>query len=375
MAGKRTPLFEEHQAMGAKMVDFGGWDMPVQYTSIIEEHLATREKAGLFDVSHMGEILVKGRGSREALNRLVTNNLAALEPGKIIYTLLPNDRGGVVDDLLIYMLGEEEFFLVVNASNTDKDYAWLVRQLEVLAVAEPALAQVRAENASADYAQIAIQGPAAQEILQKLSVYDLNQIKFFRFAQTEVLNQPVILSRTGYTGEDGFEIYCGRSAAVSLWRELLAAGKEEGLLPVGLGARDTLRFEAALPLYGHELSEEITPIEAGLKHFVKMDKCDYPGKEIIKDQMENGPRRILAGIELVERGIPREGYVIAKDGQPVGDVASGTHSPTFKKGLATAFVPPSLAAIDTELDVIIRDKPVKAKVVQLPFYRKKTKQN
>lgn len=375
MAGKQTPLFGEHQAMGAKMVDFGGWDMPVQYTSIIEEHLATRDKAGLFDVSHMGEILVKGRGSREALNRLVTNNLAALEPGKIIYTLLPNDRGGVVDDLLIYMLGEEEFFLVVNASNTDKDYAWLVRNLEELAAAEPSLAEVAAENVSAQYGQIAIQGPAAQEILQKLSACDLDQIKFFRFQQTEVLNRPVILSRTGYTGEDGFEIYCDPEAAVSLWQGLLAAGKEKGLLPVGLGARDTLRFEAALPLYGHELSEEITPVEAGLSFFVKLDKCDYPGKEIIKDQIEKGTQRTLVGIELVERGIPREGYVIAKDGLPVGHVASGTHSPTFKKGLATAFVPPALAAADTELDVIIRDKPVKAKVVKLPFYRKKTGKN
>jgi aminomethyltransferase len=375
MAGKRTPLFEEHKALGANMVDFGGWEMPVQYNSILKEHLATREKAGLFDVSHMGEILLKGKGAREALNRLVTNDLAALATGGVMYTLLPNEQGGTVDDLLVYMLAEEALLLVVNAANTDKDYAWLRQKLTALAAQEPALGQVTLENVSSAYAQLAIQGPAAQEILQQLAACDLAQIRFFRCLQTEVLNRPVILSRTGYTGEDGFELYCSPEDAPGLWRALLEAGGEKGLLPVGLGARDTLRFEAALPLYGHELSDEITAVEAGLSPFVKLDKCSWPGKEILREQLVNGPRRILAGLELLERGIPRQGYDVARDGSLVGYVASGVYSPTFRKGLATVFVPPELAAPGTELEVLLRDNPVKAKILKLPFYRKKTKQN
>ncbi|MCL2695714.1 MAG: glycine cleavage system aminomethyltransferase GcvT [Clostridiales bacterium] len=363
---KRTPLYESHIELGAKMVDFGGWEMPIQYTSIIEEHTATRERAGLFDVSHMGEFEVRGRNAKEVLNQLVTCDLNLLEPDKIVYTFLTNENGGVVDDLLIYMLSDYQFLLVVNASNTEKDYLWLKEKAAQISYETTVI------NLSDTYGQIAIQGPAAQTILQRLTDFDLSQIRFFHFDMLTICGADTIVSRSGYTGEDGFEIYMPKAHATEIWNALLAAGKEEGIAPVGLGARDTLRFESALPLYGHELSAEITPIEAGLKFFVKFDKCDFPGKEIMQRQVNEGTDRRLVGIELIERGIPRDGYRVEKDGADVGYITSGAYSPTFKKGLAMALLRTDIIEPDGEVDVVIRGNRVKAKLVKLPFYKKKT---
>ncbi|MCL1975070.1 MAG: glycine cleavage system aminomethyltransferase GcvT [Firmicutes bacterium] len=361
---KRTPLYECHIDLGAKMVDFGGWEMPIQYTSIIEEHQATREKAGLFDVSHMGEIIMKGSSSRAVLGKLVAADLDALAPQKIAYSFFTMENGGVVDDLLIYMVSDTEYFLVVNASNTDKDFAWLKEKVAELSP------EVEVINYSDDYGQIAIQGPCAQDILQKLTKFDLSLIKFFTFATITVCEEDVLVSRTGYTGEDGFEIYCKPSQATELWHALLKAGESDGLAPIGLGARDTLRFESALPLYGHELSADITPIEAGLKFFVKFGVDDFLGRDILERQVAQGTTRKLAGIEMIERGIPRDGYRIEKDGQDVGYITSGAFSPTFKKGLAMVLLQTDIVQIDNEVDVVIRDKKVKAKIVKLPFYKK-----
>jgi len=363
---KRTPLYKAHTGLGAKMVDFGGWEMPIQYSSIIEEHLAARQRAGLFDVSHMGEITIKGRGAKEVLNRLITNDLNLLQGNKAIYTLLPNERGGVVDDLLVYGISEEEFFLVVNASNTDKDYAWLSEKVAELSDA------VEVTNRSNEYGQIAVQGPTAQGILQKLTDFDLNQIRFFYFDYVEICGTRAIVSRTGYTGEDGFEIYMEQAHAREIWGSLLAAGAAEGILPVGLGARDSLRLESALPLYGHELGDDITPIEAGLKYFVKLNKNDFPGKQILEKQIDEGAKRRLVGLELVERGIPRDGCRVEKDGMDIGYVTSGAYSPVFKKGLAMALLTAEAIEPEGETDIVIRNKRVKAKIVKLPFYRKKT---
>jgi len=347
---KRTPLYEIHKNLGAKIVDFGGWEMPIEYTSIIEEHNCTRENAGLFDVSHMGEIVVKGSSAKSELNKLITIDLNILHPKKIAYTFFTNEKGGVVDDLLVYMVNDEEFFLVVNASNTEKDYNWLCEHISGAEVI----------NRSDEYGQIAIQGPNAQAILQNLFEFDLDTIGFFTFDYVD----DNIISRTGYTGEDGFEIYCRASNTVKLWNALI----DLGVKPIGLGARDTLRFESALPLYGHELNEDITPIEAGLKFFVKFEKCDYLGKEILEKKV---PERKLVGIELIDRGIPRNDYRVEKDGKDIGYITSGTYSPTFKKGLAMALLSTEAAQLDTEVDIVIRDKKVRAKVVKLPFYNKK----
>ena len=352
---KRTPLCDVHKNLGAKMVDFGGWDMPVQYTSIIEEHVAVREKAGIFDVSHMGEITVKG--DKAVLNEIVTCDLNKLQPQNIAYAFLPYENGGVVDDLLVYMIDDNEFFLVVNASNTDKDYEWIKDKIGD---------RVEVINRSSEYGQIAIQGPFAQDMLQKITDFDLGKIGFFKFGYAAVCGVEAIVSRTGYTGEDGFEIYVDKLHVENIWNSLLA----EGAKPIGLGARDTLRFESALPLYGHELSADITPIEAGLQFFIKLDQNDFIGKDIMEKQINEGVTRKLVGIELVGRGIPRDGYRVEKDGVDVGYITSGTYSPTFSKGLAMALI---AVGVDDEVDVVIRDKKVNAQIVKLPFYKKNTK--
>ncbi|MCL2704956.1 MAG: glycine cleavage system aminomethyltransferase GcvT [Spirochaetaceae bacterium] len=364
---KHTPLYEKHKTLGAKIVDFGGWEMPIQYTSIIEEHTATREKAGLFDVSHMGEIIVKGKEAKNILNTLITNDMNLLHPKKIIYSPVPNEKGGVVDDLLVYMISDEEFLLVVNASNTEKDFSWFKEKISIIS------SSLEIINSSTDYGQIAIQGPSAQVILQKLTNFNLDQINFFTFDYVEVCGKKIIVSRTGYTGEDGFEIYCHHSQTEEIWDNLLSAGKNEGILPVGLGARDTLRLEAALPLYGHEFDDNITPIEAGLKFFVKPNKGNFIGADVLKKQIEEGTAKKLTGIELIDKGVPRSGYKIEKDGVEIGYVTSGTYSPTLKKGVAMVMISAEMVQPRNEVDVIIRDNKIKAKIVKLPFYQKKTK--
>lgn len=365
---KRTPLYETHRQTGARMVPFGGWEMPVQYSGVLEEHRAVREAAGLFDVSHMGEFEVKGPEALALIQRVSVNNAAKLAVGQVQYSLMCREDGTVVDDILVYRLGEEHYWLVVNAGNADKDWDWVSRARD-----EAGLRNLTLANISGQVAQIALQGPAAEAILQPL-VPDLalDGIAFY-WARTGVGVagiETLVLSRTGYTGEDGFELYCRAEDAAALWNALMAAGKERGLLPCGLGARDTLRFEARLPLYGHELSEEVTPYEAGLGFFVKTKKgTDFIGREALVARKEQGAARKLVGLEMTGRGIPRQGYEVAHGGQVVGHITTGTFAPTLNKNLGLAYVPAGLAAVGTELDVIIRGKAVPATVVETPFYQ------
>ena len=360
---KQTPLYGKHLALGARLIDFGGWELPVQYTGILEEHQQVREAAGLFDVSHMGEITVNGAGATEFLDRLLTNRVSGIAEGRVVYSPMCYPDGGCVDDLLAYRMGPEDWFLVVNASNTDKDFAWILEN-------KPEGVEVR--NVSADYAQLAVQGPGAMEILAALTEEDLASMGFFRFRpRVLIAGIPVILSRTGYTGEDGFELYAAAGDGPGLWDAVLEAGRNKGLVPVGLGARDTLRFEAALPLYGHELSPELSPVEAGLSRFIAWDKDDFIGKEALLAQKAAGPARILAGFEMVDRGIPRNGYPILAGGAPAGFVTSGSVSPTLDKNLGMGILPAAFAAPGTDIEIVIREKPLKARVVPLPFYQKK----
>lgn len=362
---KRTPLYDVHLKLGGKMVDFGGWALPVQYSSILEEHHAVRERAGLFDVSHMGEILIEGPVSFEFIQRMVTNDISGLGHDKAVYTPMCYSDGGTVDDLIIYKLEEDKYLLVVNAANTDKDYEWLVEHRQI---------GVDIHNVSDDYAQLAIQGPAAQSILQKLTDISLEDIRFFRFLKdVKIGDVRGLLSRTGYTGEDGFEIYFPAQKAVELWERILDTGKDDGILPAGLGARDTLRFEAALPLYGHELSRTISPLEAGLGRFVRLEKEDFIGKDALLKQKEEGINKILVGFEMLDRGIPRSGYKIQHGDREIGIVTSGSFAPTLQKNLGLALIEPVYSEIDTEISIAIRNKQLKAKVVDIPFYKKRYK--
>ncbi|MCP8967087.1 glycine cleavage system aminomethyltransferase GcvT [Ectobacillus ponti] len=354
----RTPLYEVYAAYGAKTIDFGGWDLPVQFTSIKEEHEAVRTAAGLFDVSHMGEIEVSGSGSLAFLQRVMTNDAAMLKDGGAQYTAMCYEDGGTVDDLLVYKKGEHDYLLVVNASNIQKDYEWLLAH---------AAGDVQVVNVSDQMAQLAVQGPKAEAVLQTLTDTPLHEIKFFKFQENvNIQGVSVLVSRTGYTGEDGFEIYCQSEDAVKLWHLLTEAGAK----PCGLGARDTLRFEAALPLYGQELTKGITPIEAGIGFAVKVNKEDFIGKAVLQGQKEHGAPRKLVGIEMIERGIPRTHYEVFAGEEQIGEVTSGTQSPTLKKNIGLALVDQAYAAPGTEVDVLIRGKRVKAVVIPTPFYKR-----
>ncbi|MBB6284633.1 glycine cleavage system aminomethyltransferase GcvT [Geobacillus subterraneus] len=360
---KRTPLFPVYARYGAKMVEFGGWEMPVQFSSIKEEHEAVRTRAGLFDVSHMGEITVRGRGSLAFLQKLMTNDVAKLRPGRAQYTLMCDENGGTVDDLLIYQKGEDDYLLVVNAANTEKDFTWL---------SEHADDGVRLEDVSAETAQLALQGPAAERVLQKLTNVDLSTLRPFSFQDdVEAAGVKALVSRTGYTGEDGFELYCQAKDAITLWEAILTAGAEDGVLPCGLGARDTLRFEACLPLYGQELSATISPLEAGLGFAVKTEKeTPFIGQAMLKRQKEAGPPRRLVGIEMIDKGIPRHGYRVFAADEEAGFVTTGTQSPTLKKNIGLALVKAEAAAIGQEVEVDIRGKRLKATIVPTPFYKR-----
>ncbi|SDK55339.1 glycine cleavage system aminomethyltransferase GcvT [Sediminibacillus albus] len=365
---QRTPLFPEYEKSGAKTMDFGGWELPVQFSSIKEEHEATRNSAGLFDVSHMGEILVEGENSEQFLQKMLTNDLSKLTPGRAQYTIMCYKNGGTIDDLIVYKLEESSFLLVVNAANTDKDHQWLL---------EHKPDGLHVSNRSNDYVQLAVQGPKAEAILQKLTKTDLSAIKFFRFDNQVVfsgLETEAIVSRTGYTGEDGFEIYIEPAAGVRLWQKILQAGEAEGIRPVGLGARDTLRFEANLALYGQELTADITPVEAGLGFAVKTDKsADFIGKQTLKIQKEEGAERKLAGIEMIDKGIPRTGYEVFTGEDKIGFVTTGTQSPTLKKNVGLALIEADYAELGTELYVQVRKRRLKAKVVPTPFYKRSKK--
>jgi aminomethyltransferase len=360
---KRTPLFPIYEQYGAKTIEFGGWELPVQFSSIKEEHEAVRTRAGLFDVSHMGEIEVKGKDSLAFLQKVMTNDVAKLTNGRAQYTLMCYENGGTVDDLLIYKKDEDHYLLVVNAANTEKDVEWLNQHV---------FGDVELTNISEKIAQLALQGPLAEKVLQTLTDIDLSQMKFFEFKDNVNLQGiNALVSRTGYTGEDGFEIYCRAEDAIILWNAILEAGKEDGVLPCGLGARDTLRFEATLPLYGQELSKDITPIEAGLGFAVKTNKeIDFIGKDVLKKQKEEGTLRKLVGIEMIDKGIPRHGYPIFFEEEEIGFVTTGTQSPTLKKNIGLALIKSEFSALDTEVKVDIRGKRLKAKVVATPFYKR-----
>ncbi|OLS02107.1 glycine cleavage system aminomethyltransferase GcvT [Tissierella creatinophila] len=366
MDGKKTRLYEEHKNLGAKIVNYAGWEMPVQYEGLVQEHNAVRNEAGLFDVSHMGNISVKGKDALPFLDYVMTNDISKLNEHQIVYTFMCYPEGGVVEDLLVYKTNDEEFNLIVNAANIDKDWDWINEQKKDF--------DVELENLSPETAIIAIQGPKAQEILQKLTETKLDDVKFFYFKDDVEIDgvKTKMISRTGYTGENGFEIYLTNDDVVKVWNSLLEAGKEEGLKPTGLGCRDTLRFEAMLPLYGQELSKDISPLEAGLKFFVKLNKeSDFIGKKALQAQADGGLERTLVGFELLGRGIPREGYEVYKNGEKIGHVTTGYMSPTLNKNIGNALIKISEKELGNEIDIMIRKKPVKAKIISKNFLKNK----
>jgi aminomethyltransferase len=358
---KKTPLNAAHRRLGAKMVQFAGWDMPVEYSGVISEHTAVRTRAGLFDVSHMGEIIVRGDEAMQCCQQLTANDLSRLKVFQAQYNLLMNDNGGVIDDVIFYRLKPNDFLICVNASNSDKDYAWIAAHLA---------GKVEIENASPQYAQLALQGPLAEKILQPLTAVELSGIKSFYFAFGDVAAVRCLVARTGYTGEEGFELYCNSAEAEKLWNAVLAAGSPAGLVPAGLGARDTLRLEKAYPLYGHELDDSTTPLEAGLDWVTKFTKSSFIGREILLKQKEEGTKRKLVGLELLEPGIARSEYPLFKNGRPIGRVTSGTLSPTLGKSIALGYVSIGEAQIGNTIEVEIRKRKVRAKIVSLPFYRR-----
>lgn len=361
---RKTPLLECHQKHGGKIVDFGGWALPVQYSGIIDEHRAVRERAGLFDVSHMGEVRVTGPEALDFLNYLLTNDVQKISVNQIQYSPMCYPDGGVVDDLLVYRTGDDDYLLVVNASNKDKDLQWILQHAEDF--------QVKVVDESDDTAQLALQGPAAQEILQDLVDVNLQDIKYFWFVDgVGVAGYTALVSRTGYTGEDGFEIYCAPEAAPEIWSAVMEAGEEFGLIPAGLGARDTLRFEAAMCLYGQELGPDINPLEAGLKYFVRLGKDDFVGKAALAAAAEEGVQKRLVGFEMIDRGVPRTGYPIyGEDGEEVGHVSSGSFSPTLEKNVGMGFVRPELTKKGTHLRIGVRKRKLQAVVVKTPFYQR-----
>lgn len=358
----RTPLHQAHCRMGAKMVPFGGWDMPVQYRGILEEHRAVRERAGLFDVSHMGEVEFVGPDALEALQRLTSNDAARLAVGQIQYSALTTEAGTFVDDLTIYKIADRRYMVTVNAGNIAKDVAWM---------RERVTGRVEVRNRSEELALIAIQGPQALAILQRLTRTPLSEIRYYWFARGEVLGQDALLSRTGYTGEDGFEIYLAPQQAEPVWQALLEAGEPLGLLPCGLGARDTLRLEAKMALYGNDIDEAHTLLEADLGWIVKLEKGEFVGRAALAQQKAEGIRRKLVGFEMTGRGIARSHYPIVRNGQPIGVVTSGGPSPTLGKPIGLGYVAVEHAAVGTELGVLIRGSEVPARVVATPFYKRR----
>ncbi|HVG29736.1 MAG TPA: glycine cleavage system aminomethyltransferase GcvT [Pyrinomonadaceae bacterium] len=364
---KQTPLNAAHRRLGARMVDFGGWDMPVQYPAgTVEEHLRTRRACGLIDVSHMGEIDVRGRDAVAFVNRICSNDASKLVDGQAHYSAITTPEGTVVDDLLVYRFSEDHLLLVVNASTTPKDWAWINSHREG--------ERVELKNLSADYCQIAVQGPEALRILQTLTATPLEEIKYYHFREGEVDGAPSIISRTGYTGEDGFEVYAAAGEAERLWDRILEAGgygTAEGILPCGLAARNTLRLESAMALYGHEITEETTLLEANLGWITKLNKGDFIGRDALARQKEEGLTRKLVGFEVTERGIARDEQDVLIDGERVGRVTSGSPAPHLKKNIGMAYVPVEYASEGQEIQIDVRGRAVAARVVPTPFYKRK----
>ncbi|HET7435596.1 MAG TPA: glycine cleavage system aminomethyltransferase GcvT [Thermoanaerobaculia bacterium] len=355
---KKTPLNQVEHELGGKMVDFGGWELPVQYSGILEEHDAVRNRVGLFDVSHMGEITVKGPQALELLQKTTCNDVSKLDNGRAQYNGLLYPNGGFVDDILIYQNAPNDYFIVVNASNTDKDYEWFAQQAQGL--------DAEVKNVSADYAQLAIQGPEAERVLQQTTDADLSSIKYYRFGNGTVDGVPAIISRTGYTGEDGFEVYVSPEHAPRIFRKFV----ELGAKPCGLGARDTLRLEAKMALYGNDIDDTTTPLQADLAWIVKLEKGDFAGRDVLQKEKAAGPPRKLVGFEMVDRGIGRHGYPIVDGSNEIGVVTSGTHSPTLKKAIGLAYLPLDKSAHGSEFTILIRGKETRARVVPTPFYKR-----
>jgi aminomethyltransferase len=372
---KKTALNATHRALKAKMVDFGGWDMPVEYPGngggLIAEHMAVRTAVGLFDVSHMGEIQFRGRGSLAAVQRITMNDASRLRDGQAHYSALLTPQGAFVDDILVHRLGENDYLLVVNAGTKDKDYAWIRQQVG-------GFPGIHLADYSSYYSQLAVQGPRAQETLEKLTKTDLAAVKnyWFTWGQVAGVNN-VLIARTGYSGENGFEVYIpsDEETTAKVWNALMDAGASYGIRPCGLGARNTLRLEAGMSLYGHEISEEINVLEAGLERWLKMDKGEFIGREsLAKVQTEGGPKRKVVGLEMVERGIGRDGYAVySQEGEPLGQITSGSPAPFLKTNIAMALVPTAVAASGADVLVDVRGNRVRAKQVPLPFYKRAKK--
>jgi aminomethyltransferase len=356
---RRTPLYAVHVAAGARMVPFGGWEMPVQYAGILEEHRTVRRAVGLFDVSHMGEFEVTGPDALATLQTLTTNDVAAVGVGQVQYSLLCNPTGGIVDDLTVYRLADDRFVLTVNASNIDTDWAWVTGHSRPGA---------RWRNISAETALLALQGPRAEALLAELTDVDVKSLRYYHFAEGAVAGTRALVSRTGYTGEDGFELYVAARDAERLWRALLDGGRPAGIAPIGLGARDTLRLEMRYVLYGNDIDQTTNPLEAGLGWVVKPAKGDFIGREAIEKVRAAGIRRRLVGFEMAERAVPRHGYRITKDGHPIGVVTSGSYGPSVDRSIGVGYVETAHASVGSELAVEVRGRPQAARVVKTPFH-------
>ena len=361
MENKRTCLYDKHVALGALISPFGGFDMPIQYTNIVDEHNAVRQACGVFDVSHMGEVLVTGAESEKFVNYIFTNDIAGAPDGKIFYGMMCHPTGGVVDDLLVYKMAEQRYFLVINASNIDKDVAWIVEQAKNF--------DVTVENQSEKYGEVAVQGPNTEDIVERVLGIHCNDLAFYTCKEVEIAGETIIISRTGYTGEDGFEIYGSHAFTNEVWDKLLASGEVK---PCGLGCRDTLRFEVGLPLYGDELADDITPLEAGLGMFVKFEK-DFIGKEALLNQKAEGLKRKIVGIELKDKAIPRHGYEVEADGNVIGVVTTGYNSISTGKSVCMAMLDIDYTKMDTEVAVRIRKKVFPGIVTKKRFYDKNYK--
>lgn len=363
---KRTRLYSSHRKLEGRMIEFFGWEMPVDFSGIINEHLAVRTRAGIFDVSHMGEIMISGKEALDLVQYLTPNDASRLTSERAQYTALTTPQGTFIDDLLVYCLSPEEYLLVVNAANSDKDYQWILDHRDGF--------DVKIENKSDEYTQIALQGPRALDILQPLTEINLEEMKNFRHARGKIKGEEVLVSRTGYTGEDGFEIYTLSHQPEKIWDVILAQRGENGLVPVGLGARDTLRLEAVLMLYGNDIDETTTVLEAGLGWLVKFDKGDFLGRQALFNQKAEGIKRKLVGFEMLGAGIARSHYPVFIEGQKVSEVTSGSYAPYLKKNIGLTYLPVEHAEVDMEFEIEIRQKKSKAKVVTTPFYKRDGKQ-
>lgn len=358
---RKTEFYELHKEFGAKIIPFGGFEMPVQYKGIIEEHRAVRNSVGVFDVSHMGEFIIRGENAEKFLNTITINDVSKLTPNKIQYSALCYKTGGIVDDLLVYKIEENHFMLVVNASNIEKDFSWIESNL---------IEKVKLTNESDTISLLAIQGPNSLKTLQKLTEIDLSSMAYYTFATGKLTDVEMLISRTGYTGEIGFELYFDISKSEKIWRAVFDAGAEFNIQPIGLGARDTLRLEMGFCLYGNDIDQTTSPLEAGLGWITKLNKMDFIGKEFLDKQNEIGVERKLVGLKLNEKSVARHGYEIFSGEEKIGIITSGTFSPSLENGIALGYVATSKSQIDTNLEIDIRGKKVSATIVSLPFYRK-----